>query len=192
MAEFTIDELSIPDLPGERIPSPTGFGSISADHPDVRFLQKRGYRLEQIERLSRLALPVNGVEALVIAAQERSGPDYLPHYWIARTPERWQGDLANLLTHMSTDAPSAGLEEPEDVWTVERVIESDSRMGSRPRYTVVIEHLRTGHLVGFSKLSVPAQTHRAVDQYGTLVLKEHRGHALGMLMKVGNIAHLQR
>ena len=42
------------DVAGERIPSPTGFGSIPAEHRDVRFLLARGYRFEQVERFSRL------------------------------------------------------------------------------------------------------------------------------------------
>ena len=184
----------VSERPGERLDSPTGFGSIPLDHPDVRFLQGRGYRLEQIERLSRLPLPVVDLDERVAAAIERSGPDYALRTWIGRTPERWQEDIAHLCTRMSTDAPTAGLEEPEDIWTVERVAESDDRAESSPRsrFTIAVEHLPSGRLVGFSVLTVPQQLHRAVDQYATLVLREHRGHALGMLLKVGNLAHLER
>ncbi len=183
----------IADGPGERIPSPTGFGSIVADREEVRFLQGRGYRLEQIERLSRLALPVADIEALVVAAQERSGSDYRLHTWVGRTPEHWIADIAHLATRMSTDAPTAGLEEPEDPWTVERVVEADDRSAQSPRvrHAAAVEHVPTGRLVGYTILSVPKQLHRAVDQYATIVVREHRGHKLGMLLKVGNIAHLQ-
>ena len=55
-----------------------------------------------------------------------------------------------------------------------------------------VEHVPSGHLVGFTVLSVPRQLHRAVAQYATLVLKEHRGHKLGMLLKVANLQHLER
>lgn len=185
----------IAEGPGERIPSPTGFGSIVADRDEVRFLQARGYRLEQIERLSRLALPVPDVDALVAAAQERSGPDYRLQLWVGSTPERWRADIAELGTRMSTDAPTAGLEEPEDVWTVERVIEADERaakMSPRVRHAAAVEHIPSGRLVGYTILSVPKQVHRAVDQYATIVMREHRGHKLGMLLKVGNLAHLAR
>jgi hypothetical protein len=48
----------------------------------------------------------------------------------------------------------------------------------------------SGRLVAYSVLSVPRQPHRAVQQYATLVLREHRGHRLGMLVKVANLAHL--
>lgn len=185
----------IADGPGPRLDSPTGFGSISADDVSVRFLQARGYRFEQVERASRLSLPVANLDDLVEAAQQRCGPDYALHYWVGSTPERWRADIAILATRMSTDAPSAGLEEPEDVWTVDRVIEADERndrMNPRQRVFAAVEHLPTGTLAGFTQLSVPQQVARAVDQYATLVLREHRGHKLGMLLKVANLAHLAR
>jgi GNAT superfamily N-acetyltransferase len=100
--------------------------------------------------------------------------------------------MAHLYTRMSTDAPSAGLEEPEDTWTAERVAAEDDRRRADPRtlLTVAVEHLPTGRLIGYSALSVPAETERAVGQEDTLVLREHRGHRLGMLLKVANLAYL--
>jgi GNAT superfamily N-acetyltransferase len=177
---------------GLRLPSPTGFGSIAADDRSTRFMMARGYSFEQVERMSRLELPIRGLDALVARAEEASGPDYRVHTWVDRTPERWLEDRALLATRMSTDAPSAGLEEPEDVWTVERVRDADARRDSNPRRHLVAaaEHVPSGRLVAYSVLSVPRQPHRAVQQYATLVLREHRGHRLGMLVKVANLAHL--
>jgi GNAT superfamily N-acetyltransferase/3-hydroxymyristoyl/3-hydroxydecanoyl-(acyl carrier protein) dehydratase len=182
------------DVAGPRIPSPTGFGSIPAEHRDVRFLLARGYSFEQVERLSRLPLPVSGLEDRVAAAIERTGPDYQVHLWVGPTPERWREDIALLATRMSTDAPSAGLEEPEDVWTVERVIEADQRAAASPRERIVaaVEHVASGHLAGYTVLSAPRQLHRSVAQYITIVIKEHRGHKLGMLLKVANLKHLEQ
>ncbi len=181
------------DGAGERLDSPTGFGSVVVGR-DVRFLLARGYRLEQVERVSRLPLPVAGLDDLLSTAQATSGPDYRLHEWVGGTPQRWLDDIAVLGTRMSTDAPSAGLEEPEDVWTAERVTAADVRDLASPRIrlTAAVEHIPTGRLVGFTVLSVPAQRSRSVDQYATLVLREHRGHRLGMLMKVGNLVHLAR
>jgi GNAT superfamily N-acetyltransferase len=184
----------IRDEPGDRLHAPTGFGSVPAASRDARFLLARGYSLEQIERASRRALPVPGLDALVAGAIEAAGAEYAVRTWVGSTPEVWREDLALLATRMSTDAPTAGLEEPEDVWTAERIAETDARnaqMSPRQRLTVAIEHLPTAHLVAFSVLSVPRQRHRAVAQYATLVLREHRGHRLGMLMKVANLAQLE-
>jgi GNAT superfamily N-acetyltransferase len=177
---------------GARLASPTGFGTIAADARATRFMHARGYRFEQVERLSRLALPVTDLDTHVAAAESASGADYRVHTWVDRTPERWLEDRATLATRMSTDAPTAGLEEPEDVWTVERVRDADDRRQTHPRRSLVAaaEHVPSGKLVAFTVLSVPRQSHRAVQQYATLVLKEHRGHRLGMLVKVANLAHL--
>lgn len=179
---------------GEQLASPTGFGSVPADDRAVRLLLARGYRLEQVERVSRLALPVEALEDRLAAAQLASGPDYALHYWYGPTPGRWRADVAVLGNRMSTDAPSAGLEEPEETWTEERVIAADVRDAASPRTRTVaaVEHVPSGHLVGFTVLSVPQQAHRSAAQYATLVLREHRGHRLGMLLKVANLVHLER
>jgi GNAT superfamily N-acetyltransferase len=184
-----------PDGPGERLAPPTGFGSLPAENPEVRFLLGRGYRLEQIERASRLALPVDehDLRGLVAAASIASGLDYVVHSWIDRTPENWAEDVAAMYTRMSTDAPTAGLEEPEDPWSTDRLAAHEDRNESDPRsmLTVAVEHAPTGRLVGYSQLSVPPESDRAVIQDDTLVLREHRGHRLGMLLKVANLAALQ-
>lgn len=182
------------EAPSERLPSPTGFGSVPLANPEVRFLLARGYTLEQVERGSRLPLPVDEGELArhLDGASVASGPDYAVHRWADRTPERWLDDMALLRTRMTTDAPSAGLEEPEDVWTVQRLIEEEEAFAAGPRTTLtaVVEHLPSGRLAGFTELSVPAETTRAVHQEDTLVLKEHRGHRLGMLLKIANLQGL--
>lgn len=189
-----ISYIAVPDAAGERLPSPTGVGSIPADDFCVRFLLARGYRLEQIERGSRVALPVADLEARLASALATTGADYRLHHWVDATPEAWREDIAVLGNRMSTDAPSAGLEEPEEEWTVERVIAADERnlASPRTRLVTVVEHVPSGRLVGFTVFSVPPQTHRSVSQYATLVMREHRGHGLGMLLKVANLDHLAR
>lgn len=181
------------DLPGEQLVPPTGSGSVPADDAAVRFLLKHGCRLEQVERLSRLALPVPDLQLRLAAAIAETGADYRLQHWIGPTPERWLEDIAVLGNRMSTDAPSAGLEEPEETWTVERVLAADERDKASPRsrFVAAAEHVSTGRLAGFTVLSVPRQPERSVAQYATLVLREHRGHRLGMLLKVANLVQLE-
>lgn len=181
---------------GERIAPPTGFGSVPAGNAEVRFLLGRGYTLEQVERGSRLALPVGDdlLRTKLAEASAAAGTDYTVHSWGDRTPVRWQADMAHLYTRMSTDAPTAGLEEPEDFWSVERLVAGEDRLEGGPRSTLVaaVEHLPTGRLVAYTTLSLPAELERPVSQEDTLVLREHRGHRLGMLLKVANLQNLER
>jgi GNAT superfamily N-acetyltransferase len=184
----------VPELTGERLAAPTGFGSVPLGNPEVLFLLHRGYRLEQVERGSRLALPVDAevLTELRAAAAARAGNDYSLVSWVGRTPQRWLEDFALLYTRMSTDAPTAGLEEPEDVWTVERLVadQEAGATGARTALVTAVVHQPSGRLVGFTELSVPSGSGRAASQEDTLVLREHRGHRLGTLLKVANLQQL--
>lgn len=182
---------SSPDAPGERLASPTGFGSVPLANREVRSLLASGYRLEQVERGSRLALPA---QIDLSASEARSGAEYRVHIWVGPTPRGWLADMAVLHTRMSTDAPSAGLEEPEDIHTPERVAQDDAneQKSGRPMLTAVAEHITSGKLAGFTRLSVPAEPDRPMAQEDTLVLREHRGHGLGMRLKLANLEFAQR
>ncbi|UYN83834.1 MAG: GNAT family N-acetyltransferase [Microcella sp.] len=181
---------------GDRLAAPTGFGDVAADTAETRLLLSMGYRLEQVERGSRLMLPLDETALQLVhdEAAEIAGPDYRVHLFGDRTPERWREDIAHLLTRMSTDAPSAGLEEPEDPWTVERLLadEEEEADGPRTAFVAAVEHVPTGRLAGFTELVAPDDMTRPVDQEDTIVLIEHRGHRLGLLLKAANLLHLQR
>ncbi|HEU4849950.1 MAG TPA: GNAT family N-acetyltransferase [Terrimesophilobacter sp.] len=178
----------------EQLPSPTGFGSIPLDNPETGFLLARGFRLEQVERMSRLALPLDARELtrLLDTARIAAGQDYRIVRWTGRTPEKWIADIALLHQRMSTDAPAAALEVAEELWDDERVRQLDDRREASPRTLLVAaaEHVPTGSLAGFTELSVPPELERPVEQQDTLVLKEHRGHRLGMLLKLANLQYL--
>ena len=91
---------------GDRLDAPTGFGSVPLADPGVQFLLARGWRLEQVERSSKLTLPVADLAGRVDAAAAASGADYRVHTWVGATPQRWLEDIAMLATRMSTDAPA--------------------------------------------------------------------------------------
>ncbi|MBN9141285.1 MAG: GNAT family N-acetyltransferase [Micrococcales bacterium] len=184
------------DGPGPRLEPPTGSGSLPADNPEVRFLLGRGYRLEQVVRGSRLALPLDPgeLDRRLAEARVRTGEAYRIRTWAGATPEPFRDDMAVLMTRMSTDAPQGALEEPEDVWTADRVAEHEERSTADGTVllTAVAESLADGRLAGFTQLAVPPTASAPVDQRDTLVLREHRGHALGMLLKLENLARLAR
>lgn len=183
------------DGPGERLVPPTGAGSIPAENRAARFLLNRGWQLEQIARASRFPLPFDPDELATrrADAERHAGDDYRIHTWMGLTPERWIADQAMLNTRMSTDAPSAGLEEPEIPWDADRVRTHDALQDAGPRtiFTAAAEHVPSGTLAAFTQLAVPTDSSRPVSQEDTLVLRAHRGHRLGMLLKVANLQLLQ-
>jgi hypothetical protein len=178
------------------VQAPTGFGAVPEDEAGVRFLTARGWHFGQVNRISRLPLPADAsvVRGLHERASAAAGPEYRVHAWTGRTPEQWLDGIALLETRMSTDAPAGDMEEPEDVWTAERLREHEDELARAPRtlLTVAVEHVPTTTLAGFTQLSVPDDPARPAQQWDTLVLREHRGHRLGWLLKVVGIQELER
>ncbi len=175
---------------GERLVPPTGFGSIPAGDPAARYFVRHGYTLEQIERASVLDLtePFDRIHALLDEARA-AADGYRVVSWFAPTPPEFVDGFAWVKSRMSTDAPSAGMEYDEQAWDAARVATNDERSlaGGRTVRVVAAQHLASGRLVAFSELAIGPDHTRATHQEDTLVLKEHRGHRLGMLVKCENL-----
>lgn len=172
----------------------SGVGELPVSSREVRFAQNGGYALEQIERFSGCDLPVEpGLLARQLAAAEASAAStYRLHGWTDHCPAEWVEDLAWLHSRMSTDAPHAGVDLDEEPWDAERVREGEAIALAQGRITLVtaVEHLATGSLVGFTVITVLGHRSDVVFQDDTLVLGEHRGHKLGLWLKVTNLARI--
>ncbi len=183
-----------PEGPGERLASPTGFGWVPRGNREVRFLLDRGWRLEQVERASRYALPPDPeLFARLRAEAEPHAADYVLRSWVGVTPEADRVGMAELMERMTTDAPSAGLEEEAETWDAARVLEHETRLdgAQATMLTTAAEHVATGRLAGMTRLRVPDDVTRAVGQWDTIVRREDRGHRLGMLLKLANLEALE-
>ncbi len=170
---------------GDEVMSPTGFGRVFTGDAGARFLTAHGYRLAQIDRISRLELP-----AAVTVPAPADG--YRLEFWHGRTPTEHLDGLAALHASMSTDAPLGDLDYQPEVWDAARVRSAETREidSGRTLLTVVARHLASGVLVGFSQLAVPGESHRPAFQMDTIVGSAHRGHRLGMLLKLANLDRL--
>jgi GNAT superfamily N-acetyltransferase/RimJ/RimL family protein N-acetyltransferase len=82
------------------------------------------------------------------------------------------------------DAPMAEGVEP-DVWDADRVRRYDESMARRRQttYRVLARHRATGEWAGMSLLCVDEFAPRVAAQEDTNVVRAHRGHRLGLLMK---------
>ncbi len=183
------------DVPGPRIASPAGFGDLPQDDEVVRFLSHRGWSLAQVYRYSKLPLPVPAgtMESLWADAWRKAGNDYRIVTWIGPTPDEWLDGVAAIMARMPTDAPSGDHEIDEEIWDADRVRSRDERRRRANQTPLVAAavHGPSGTLVAFNDLLVPDDRTRPALQAVTLVLKEYRGHRLGMIVKLANIRQLQ-
>lgn len=190
------DHRGEPPAGGTALEPPTGSGRIAADDASATFALHRGYVLEQAERYSVLDLPLEAglLDRLHDDAAEHAGADYRLHTFVDRTPDAWVEQVAGLYTRMSTDVPVAGLEIDEDPWDVARVraFEDDAAAAGQGVLTVVAEHVPTASLAAFTLVKLPLDQPEVVHQEDTLVLREHRGRCLGMLVKTALLRELAR
>jgi len=175
----------------DALDAPTGAGRVPAGSRGARFARSHGYTLEQVERASVLRLPVDParLDTLEHEAARAAGDDYRLRTWWDEVPDAWQDEVANLWTRMSTDVPSADLDVEESPWDAARVRSHLADMAGRHQHLLltVVEHVPTGTLAAFSVLQVPVPDVAFAFQEDTLVLREHRGRRLGMLVKVANL-----
>lgn len=178
------------ETPGERLAAPTGYGSVPAAEPAVRFFVRHGHTLEQIERCSALDLhgTFDAVERLLVQARLATR-DYRVVGWFAPTPDEYVEGYARMKARMVTDAPAANLEFDEEVWDAARVrrFEQTYLDGGTTLRVAAAVHIGTGELAAFSELTVKRDHTAASHQNDTLVLREHRGHQLGTLVKCENL-----
>jgi predicted N-acetyltransferase YhbS len=128
----------------------------------------------------------------LLAATERASAGYSLVSWTAPTPEEYLDQVAaiNRALHDAPHDPS--IEEP--VWDAARVVASDQRIrrqGVRA-YTVAARHDASGGLGGLTQVEVGLERPEWAFQALTAVGGAHRGHRLGLRLKLAMLELLAR
>jgi GNAT superfamily N-acetyltransferase len=174
----------------------SGQGFVPLESREVEFARKTGYTLQHIEQFSSCALPLDTklVADLQAEAEEANNGRYRLHHWTDRCPDEWLEAVAALENQAGADVdPSLGTAiEQGMVFDGGILREAEEVTIAQGRRTVVtaVEHLASGSLVGLTTISVLAHRPDVVFQDDTLVLQEHRGNKLGLLIKVANMERL--
>ncbi|TQJ67478.1 acetyltransferase (GNAT) family protein [Arthrobacter sp. SLBN-100] len=176
------------------LPAKSGAGGLPLDEPAVAFAVAAGYELEQVERSSRLGLPVPPelLDRLEADASPRAA-DYKITGWDDNCPEDLVHAYARLKETMSTDVPIAGLDWEREDWDAARIHEEEQaliRGGVQSAVTAAV-HGSTGELVAYTVLNWRAGVPDSIVQQDTLVASEHRGRRLGTLVKAANLRRAQ-
>ncbi|MFT4136128.1 GNAT family N-acetyltransferase [Microbacterium sp.] len=136
-----------------------------------------------------LAAPATSLEELLGEAQRTAGSDYEVVCWTIPTPDELADDLAAVIARMSTDAPSGDLNVTAEIWDAERVRTRERAFAEADQLVSIAaaRHVPSGRLVAYNELCVGADRTATTQQWGTLVLREHRGHRLGTIVKCANL-----
>ncbi|MFF2297053.1 GNAT family N-acetyltransferase [Arthrobacter sp. NPDC058127] len=169
-------------------------GGVPDDGPGAAFCLKHGYTLEQASRFSTLDMDHNAEWArLELAAHSKADPEYGVLAWTNRCPGEYVDHMAGLMGRMSTDTPAGGLEIEAEAWDAARVrqLEDTTLAEGQTALVAAAQHRRTGELVAYTVIYLDPAKAGVAEQDDTLVAKPHRGHGLGMLVKLANLRRLQ-
>ncbi|HLL69349.1 MAG TPA: GNAT family N-acetyltransferase [Micromonosporaceae bacterium] len=129
-------------------------------------------------------------DGLLAAAQARAS-GYSAVRWSDRAPDEYVDDVARLEARLMLDAPTGDLAWEAEVIDADRVRAGEAvraRRGIRTYFTGA-RHDRTGRLVALTSLFVFDGVPQHADQMITLVDPDHRGHRLGMMIKIENLRY---
>jgi GNAT superfamily N-acetyltransferase len=156
-----------------------------------QFALRHGWTCDLFETRRDLLLPVDEERLSALEEEARAASaGYQVVTWRDRTPEELLDDRALLERRMSTDAPHGDLPVEEERWDGDRIREYEASHVARGRTVLSAGAVKDGRLVAFTDLQVPLADPRRAYQGGTLVLREHRGHRLGALIKAAVLREL--
>lgn len=182
------------DAAGPDVITPlTGTGALPASARGVRFAAAAGYQLEQVERYSSLDVAAAATELDRLEREawtKAAGYELLS--WTDHCPDEYVVQLAALMSRMSTDAPMGGLRYDEETWDAARVrhVEDTWKRAGNASLVTAARHRDSGVLAAYSVLELAPSKPWLAEQDDTLVAAGHRGHRLGMLVKIANLRRL--
>jgi GNAT superfamily N-acetyltransferase len=168
-------------------------GGVERDSAPAAFAEALGATSALVDVRRRLDLTVRDDAALdtaLAAAWEHAG-GYSVVQWQMETPEQYVNDVAYLDGRLLSDAPMGDL-----AWEPEKIDAARIRAGEkillargRRRYHTGLRHDATDRLVAWTTVDLMGTVDWHAYQQITLVDPPHRGHRLGLIVKIENLRH---
>ena len=162
--------------------------------PARGFAARHGFELKQVEVARRQTMA-----EVDWAMLDKVWAEALAHasaYELVRaagmTPEEDLEAVARMVAAIN-DAPTGGLDIEDEVFTPERVRDYDVAQRGRGHrvHIVYARHRETGELAGETTVAVDGERPHLAEQHDTSVVRAHRGHRLGLLMKIDMLRWLR-
>ncbi len=166
--------------------------ALAADHPSVHFAPRNAFEPTMPGHSRQLRLPLDSAlhqELRTVVAGARDAAAYRLLTFETPWPRQYLEDHGTLLRVMSTDEPAGDGEHEAEVWDEERIREGDVLSAARGvrKLAAVAQHIESGRLVAFSEIMIADDVPQQAWQLITVVDPAHRGHRLGLAIKLANL-----
>ncbi len=174
------------DASRSRIQTGAWLGGVGADILDRAGFTRTGVGV--IRRIDLHETPPGTWDRLHAEAAPYA-TDYELTRYVGSTPPELQ-DAVVRLHEAIADAPSNDPKNEPDVWDADRLETYEQAMAGRRQtlYRVLARHKGSGELAGHTLLCLNEFSPTEAFQEDTTVLREHRGHRLGLLLKTTMLA----
>jgi GNAT superfamily N-acetyltransferase len=165
-----------------------------AGHDNADFLTHRGYVFGLGDVHRRLELPV--APALLDQLAGEAAPHHAAYRirtWHGRVPDELVESFTTINASLMTEAPAGEVEREPEVADVAVLREEEAlreQQGRVPYVAVAVD--RAGTVVAFTTVMTTVHEPGRGYQWGTVVDRAHRGHRLGIAVKVANLRALQQ
>ncbi len=152
------------------------------------FLKKYGFAIASLEihRVLELPIPEDHLDGLAAEAAPHHR-DYRIVAWADRVPDEYVEGFCHLQAAFNTEAPLGDVALEPEAWDEKRVREGEERASLHRRHTrVTVAVSPDGTVAGLTEMLVNENQPDVGFQSATLVLPDHRGHRLGLALKVVN------
>lgn len=157
-----------------------------ASAPTRGFATRAGFKfgLEEVNRRLYVDDVPDGFAELVDRARRDNARDYEFVNISGRVPPELLESMTDLQAAIN-DAPWDDIEMEPEAFPVERLAAYEQAQldGGKRLHRVLARHRETGELVGHTIIAVEAERPHFGEQHDTSVVRQHRGHRLGLVLK---------
>ena len=170
------------------------------DHPHRRFAARHGFVVgnEEPRRVLRLPLPEERLAGWEQQAAARH-VGYRIETYVDDVPEHLLTSYVHLLNQLAVEAPTGDIDFEAGAVPVSVYLEDSARAKAAGRTTyrslaISTDSAGDEEAVAHTTLVCPpaGADEPNLYQWGTLVRRDHRGHRLGMAVKLANLRAIQR
>jgi GNAT superfamily N-acetyltransferase len=191
MPQVTVGNTS----PGAEQPLAEAGDASPTPPPGVLFATKFGARpvTTEVRRLLRMS-DLDDVQLSQLNEDAIAhATDYSLIQWEGPASAEFLDDLVVLHSRMTIDAPLEDLDWEPEQWTPQRYREREQRVVASGQVclSTAARHDPSGQIVALTDIGLPTALPEIAYQWATIVLPSHRGHRLGMLVKLANLGSLR-
>lgn len=160
-----------------------------AGSPGVEFARHHGFTQGNLEVMRVLRLPV--ADSVLDELDPPLG-DYTIRSWVGPVPDDLLQAWAEMDASLTTEAPAGDLQIEAQVADAESVREGEQLLVAQGRTAYrAVALAPDGTAVGYTEVVTTVHEPGRAYQWGTLVAAAHRGHRLGLALKVAALRLLQ-